>query len=589
MSRGKNYKNKSEIKMTSRNIVVIMLLMILYTSGGCSRKVIPGLIKAGKNYDEATFNYVYAEALRQKLMGNNGEALKYLEQCVIMNPESDASYFQMAQIVLGNNDPENAKKYMRKAIKLQPENIWYHIMMAGTYFQQRILDSAAYHYEIAVKIDPDRKDLQVALANLYTETGKSQKAREVLESIDENYGLNESTAISLIRNLISERKFSEAEKKVKELLLVEPDNIIYNGLQADIYQSEGKKEDALDVYTNLILRNPDNPVIQMKLCNFLLEEKEYEELFSVLNTFILNNRISKEEKIVFFGSMVEDTVILNRYSEDMKMSLMILEATYVNDDIIVLLRPDFLVKLNKLNEAAVRLEEIIRVNPDNYHAWEKLLLTYYEEKNFERLQERGREASARFNRSILAKILYAHAAMENMDYNTALDELKKAEILGGDNNEIQLQVITMKADVYYRSGNYNEAFKCFDEALRRKKDDLTVLNNYAYYLAEQNIRLKEAEVMAETVISREKNNTTFLDTYAWVLYKRGKTREAARIMEKIINSGDEDDAEWYEHYGFILKKLGKCKDAQEKWKKALELDQSKENLKLEMEKCKKLR
>jgi hypothetical protein len=32
MSRGKNYKNKSEIKMTSRNIVVIMLLMILYTS-----------------------------------------------------------------------------------------------------------------------------------------------------------------------------------------------------------------------------------------------------------------------------------------------------------------------------------------------------------------------------------------------------------------------------------------------------------------------------------------------------------------------------------------------------------------------------
>jgi predicted Zn-dependent protease len=333
----------------------------------------------------------------------------------------------MAQIVLGNNDPENAKKYMRKAIKLQPEN--YGPYYDGRYiFSAAILDSAAYHYEIAVKIDPDRKDLQVALANLYTETGKSQKAREVLESIDENYGLNESTAISLIRNLISERKFSEAEKKVKELLLVEPDNIIYNGLQADIYQSEGKKEDALDVYTNLILRNPDNPVIQMKLCNFLLEEKEYEELFSVLNTFILNNRISKEEKIVFFGSMVEDTVILNRYSEDMKMSLMILEATYVNDDIIVLLRPDFLVKLNKLNEAAVRLEEIIRVNPDNYHAWEKLLLTYYEEKNFERLQERGREASARFNRSILAKILYAHAAMENMDYNTALDELKKAEI-----------------------------------------------------------------------------------------------------------------------------------------------------------------
>jgi predicted Zn-dependent protease len=575
--------------MKNINFIIGVLLTFLLATGGCSRKIIPGIRnEAGKNFDEATFNYVYAEALRQKLMGNNGEALKYFEQCIIMNQASDASYFQMAQIVLGNNDPANARKYLRKASEIQPANIWYQIMLAGTYFQQKMLDSATYHYETAVKIDPERRDLQLALANLYTETGKSSKAREILKKLDEKYGLNENTTISLIKNLIRDKKFEEAKSKVNELLLQDPDQIVYNGLLAEIYQNDGKSEEALAVYSHLLERNPDDPVIQMKLCDFLLKEKEYDELFAVINTLILNSKISKEEKIAFFGGMIEDTIIIKNYFENMKMALLILEATYVNDDIVLLLRPEFLNNQKKAAEASNRLEELVRLKPDNYPAWEKLLIIYYEAGNYEKLQVTGKEAATRFNRSILAKILYAHAAMENKDYVTALDELKKAEILAGDNEEIQLQVITMKADIYYRSGNYDNAFKCFEEALSKKGDDITVLNNYAYYLAEQNMKLKEAEVMAKTVISREKDNTTFLDTYAWVLYKRGKAREAARIMEQIVNSGEKDDAEWYEHYGYILKKLGKCREAVEKWEKAIALDGSKNNLKDEIERCKKL-
>ena len=37
------------------------------------------------------------------------------------------------------------------------------------------------------------------------------------------------------------------------------------------------------------------------------------------------------------------------------------------------------------------------------------------------------------------------------------------------------------------------AFETFDEALKINSEDLTIINNYAYYLAEQNMRLKEAE------------------------------------------------------------------------------------------------
>jgi tetratricopeptide (TPR) repeat protein len=250
----------------------------------------------------------------------------------------------------------------------------------------------------------------------------------------------------------------------------------------------------------------------------------------------------------------------------MELVLMVLESENRNDEIISLLRPGFLQNQKRYADASQRLEEILKSRPDNYFAAERLLLVLYEMKDFKTLEKRGEELASRFNRSVFAKILYSSGAMENGNYDVALEELRKADILAGSNNEIRMQVIT--------------------QAMKIDNSDLTVMNNYAYYLAEQNMRLKEAEKMARTVIEREKKNNTFLDTYAWVLYKRGKAREAARIMEKIITTGDSDDAEYYEHYGYILKKLGKCRDAIRNWEIAIRKDESKSELKKEIGNCK---
>ena len=150
---------------------------------------------------------------------------------------------------------------------------------------------------------------------------------------------------------------------------------------------------------------------------------------------------------------------------------------------------------------------------------------------------------------------------------------------------MMLQVLSQRADVYYRMNDYDKAFKTFDEALKNDDSDLTILNNYAYYLAEQNTRLKEAETMARKVIEKEGTNNTFLDTYAWVLYKRGRIREAEKVMETIIKNDSVPDAEYYEHYGYILKKKNDCKNAIINWNIALKLDSSKTGLIKEIAKC----
>lgn len=567
--------------------IVFLVAFIGLLVCSCSKQIIPGF-KAGKTgveYDSAAFDYAYVEGIKQKLLGNFGEALRYFEQCLVINRESDATYYQIAQIVLSNGDMRNGKKYVRKAIELEPENLWYNMLLASIYNQERNIDSAIICYEKVVEIYPEKEDLQISLAKLYSEEGNYEKARSILYRIDEKYGVNETTTISLIESLMTEKKFDEALKKVNELLEVYPDDIVFNGYLAEIYKSQGDMQKAKDVYNKLIERNPDNPDIQLSLCDFLLSEKSYAELFDLLNIVILNQKITKEEKVSLVAKLIENDEILKEFDKKLELSIMILEANFKDDDIIMLLRPEFLINVKKNKEAALRLEEIIKINQDNYFAWEKLLLVYYDLKDFVLLEERGKECATRFNRSVIAKMLYATAAMENAKYNLAIEELRKAEILAGDNKGLMVQIITLRADTYYRMKNYSEAFKEYENALKIDSKDLTVMNNYAYYLAEQNMNLKEAEKMSREVTEKDKTNKTFLDTYAWVLYKQGKLKEAARIMETIISSDEISDAEYYEHYGYILKKMKKCSDAVKSWETALSVDKTKTYLEKEIESC----
>jgi len=573
------------MKIRKATILIFILFMAL-AFASCSKKLIPGL-KSGKEYDLAAFNYLYVDAVRMKLLGNMGEALKYFEQCLILNPQSDATYYQMAQIVLGSGDLANGKNYIKKACDLQPGNLWYNMMLAGIYHQENNLDSAIICYERTVKAYPEKENLQVSLAKLYSQNRNYDKARNLLSRLDEKHGVNESTTLSLVDNLMAEGNFNEAGDKIRQLLSRDPDNIVFNGYLAAIYRHEGNPEKAREVYNQLIERNPDIPAIQLSLCEFLLSEKNYNELFDLLNIVLINNKITKEEKVSLIAELIGNTEILRDHGDKMQLAVMVLEADYKDDDILALLRPELLQNMGKREEAALRLEEIINLNPENYYAWEKLLLVYYELKDYKKLQMKGGECSTKFNRSIIAKMLYATGAMENEDFTIALEELRKADILAGDNKKLKLQVLTMKADIHYRMKNYTEAFKSYDEALKMDNNDLTVMNNFAYYLAEQDMQLKDAEQMAKTVIEKEEGNNTFLDTYAWVLYKRGKAREAAKIMERIINSESGNDAEYFEHYGYILRKLGKCRDAVKNWEKAVILDKEKTNLIKEIENCKK--
>lgn len=540
-----------------------------------------------KPYDTAAFNYIFVEAVKQKLLGNGGDALKLLENSLIVNPRSDAAYFQMAQILIASGDLEKGKQKALSAYNLDPDNFWYLVMLAGTYYELKNPDSASIFYEKAVKKFPDRDDIKITLANIYSEKSEFLKALELFKILDNKYGINRVSSSGSVKNLMWAGKWTEAKEITEKLITLYPEEILFKGLLAEIYRGMGDFTRAEGVYKQLIDQNPGNAQVQLALCDFMIEEKKFDDLVILLNTVAINDKVSRTDKISLFAQLIENDELIKENGETFLFSVMVLESAYPSDEIIVLLKPELFLKTGRTKEAATRLEEIIRLQPQNYFAWEKLLLAYIQDKDYINLESKSRECATKFNRSFLAKLLYATAATENGNYEIALEELRKADILAGSDEEMLLQSLSLRADVYYRMKNFEKAFETFEQALAKKKDDLILLNNYAYYLAEKDLNLKDAEKMAERVTEMEPGNNTFLDTYAWVLYKRGKYRNAEKVMNQIFKSTDKDDAEYYEHYGFILKKLRKCDEAIAAWTRAIEADKTKIHLEKEIENCKK--
>lgn len=114
-------------------------------------------------------------------------------------------------------------------------------------------------------------------------------------------------------------------------------------------------------------------------------------------------------------------------------------------------------------------------------------------------------------------------------------------------------------------------------------DDMTILNNLGYNLADQGRKLPEAEEMIRRAIEldtdeRARNGNVeaesgvYLDSLGWVLFRRGKLDAAREIFEKAVACPDSaGDAVVWDHLGDVAFRQGDKDRARTAWSKAVDL------------------
>lgn len=517
------------------------------------------------------FDYSFMEGVKSKITGNFQEALGWFDNCLKILPSSPVTKYEIAGLLAANEDFNGALQLIREAVEGNPDNMWYKILLANVLQKKSMVEEACNVYADIIAKYPNKEEFYIIEAGLYASVEKWQKAIEVYNRYENQYGITEPVSIEKIKLYTKLDDVKNASNELLKLIRKFPERSEYLSLLAELYFNYNQDKKGLQILNRLLKADPNNGFVHFYLADYYRSKKQTEQANEHTKNALSSDQVENGYKIQYILKLIlnPDTTLVA--DSELNAYMDILMQKYSDDLAVRALHSDFLKKDNKLSEAKKELEYILSKDQNNYLIWEEVILLCNEMSDTTCMHDKSIEAIKYFPEQPLPYALAGVSLMMQKNFQGALSYLEEGVKLTDDKIALKSQFYSYIADCYYSLDSVEKAFEMFDNVLKINPNDILVLNNYAYYLSLRNENLSLAEQMISKAVSMESDNPTYLDTYAWVLYKRNDFSQAKFYMKLAIEKSKEPSSVLYEHYGDILFRNGDKKEALEMWKKALEI------------------
>jgi tetratricopeptide (TPR) repeat protein len=517
---------------------------------------------------EMQYEIAFSEGLRYKMLGNPVEAGKSFATCTKLIESKPAPYYELGSLALRIKDLPAAEGFAQTALSLDPENRWYRLLLIEILTRSERFEEAAELYYSLFEKYPDSPEYLIAQIEMLVKASNDKSALKQIKKLAEFDGLDAEAALrekDIYLRMGNEKK---AISTLAKLVDKYPNQIEYRGIFAELLAEKGFNEEALKQYEIIKSSNPDNPIVYYSLGQFYMDLGRKEQAIAEFETGFRSKQVNPEIKVNVFMELVKG-LQGQELSEELVHLLQILYEADHGYPAVDDMYANYLYSKENFDEAEDIYKRLVDVNPGGFMAWQNLLMIQNQQLDFAEMYLIGDKAIKAYPNQSLFYLFKGIAANALNKYDDAVETLKKGSRLNSGNSDITKQYYISLGDALYHTGNFEEAYKNFDLLLVLDSENAIVLNNYAYYLSVQGIRLEKALEMIEKCIAIEPENTTYLDTQAWVYFKLGNYGKAKEIIEKVIAAGSENlSGEVMEHYGDILFKNGLVEEALAAWKKA---------------------
>ncbi|WP_299121135.1 tetratricopeptide repeat protein [uncultured Winogradskyella sp.] len=242
---------------------------------------------------EDEFQEYFFEALKQKGIENYDRAVDALHKCLNLNSKLPVIYFELGKNYNKLKNFGAAEDNLKKAISMQPDNVWFLDELYDVYFQQDDIKNALKTIKQLVKYHPDYKE---DLAALYVREEKYNQALELLDQLDEEFGLSESR--DAMRNDIYSIT-GNADDRIENLeqrIANNPNNednhlkLIYR------YSQTGDRKNAFKAAKNLLKVKPDSKFVHLALYKFYLQDGKVDEAIGSVKIALTSPEINSDAK-----------------------------------------------------------------------------------------------------------------------------------------------------------------------------------------------------------------------------------------------------------------------------------------------------
>ena len=334
-----------------------------------------------------------------------------------------------------------------------------------------------------------------------------------------------------------------------------------------IYLHQKKSKPALEVLERG-LKITGDPVLYLDLADAYREEKKprlaYEALKSAFNS----------EKVEFGNKHRVMLTLTDPDFTDFSLdqiqelaNILVLKHPRIAESHVI--KGNVLWRRGNAQEAKSLFMTAVGINPNHVDAWRLLINVDMSLRQIDDAIRHSQEALSVNPGNAMILYFAGLAYMMKEDHDNSRKMLEAAlDHSGNDNKYLQSMIYGGLGDLYHQLKMDAASDVAYEEAIALDSTNVTVLNNYAYYLSVRKKDLDKAATYSLMSNELEPHSATFQDTYAWVLFQQEKYKEALIWIEKAIK-GPLPSAVLYEHYGDILSMVGKEKEALKQWEKAL--------------------
>lgn len=526
--------------------------------------------------DRRRYDYFFIEAIRKQNAGDYAAAFDLLNHCLEIKPDAAEAYYARASYFSEMQNDSLALRDIEKAATLSPGNDTYQERVAQYYIGSGNYDKAITAYENLFEHHKDRSDVLNILVQLYNQKKDYKNMLGAINRIEQIEGSSDELTLAKMNVYEMKGDTKMAEKTLRSLTETHPNDAIYKVMYGNWLLQKGKKEEAYGMLSAALKDDPDNEAAQSSMYDYYRSAGQDSLAIIARDGILMNRKTSSTTKISMLNQLIKES---ESSGGDSTAILALLDKVIKSDkpDADIASLKAAYMELKKMPEDSVNnaFRYVLSIAPENTYATKKLIESYWNRQRWDDIVSLCSQSVLYNPEDMTLYYFMGLAYFQKDDDGNALDALKRgvSEINDESDPAIVSDFYAIMGDILYKKGKPEEAFAAYDSCLHWKEDNISCLNNYAYYLSELNRDLDKAEQMSYKTVNAEPNNATYLDTYAWILFMKGQYSQAKSFIDQALEAESDSTlgAVVIEHAGDIYAMNGDITKAVEFWEKALKL------------------
>ena len=511
--------------------------------------------------------YYFIKAQLQKKKGDFTQAIEFLNEAIIADPESVFLKRELATLYLHKKNDEKALYILQDLVEKKPADLidLKSLILYGRINQSRKnYDTAIDAYEKVIALDPEQRNIYLLLGGLYLEKKQFDNAKRIYNKLIRYFPASYAGHFFLGKIMVSQGRMEQAETEFKRTLELEPNLEEPRFELLQIYQLQAKKDLVTRMFEELLDKNPSNIRAGLGFALHLYKLGRLDESEKRLKQMGRQTLADKE----IIRRMVEAYLDKKLYADGIILLKGMLKGAPDSSDLQYVLG----VAYDNIDENTLAIEHLQRVKPESrfYETAVVHAASLYQKQKKIRLGISFLQKQIEQNPGIIQFYLYLGNFYEELEnFAKAEEAINSGLAIDPKNASLYFRL----GVIYDKWGKKEKSINSMRTVIKLDPKNANALNYLGYTYADMGQNLDEAESLIIRALKYKPDDGYIMDSLGWVFYKKGIFPKALELLLK-AHQLEPEDPTILEHLGDIYQKMDNKQKAVQYYERSLKIKKS---------------